>query len=241
MKKDESFKKEADFYEKTIIHLKTSKIPFLIGGAYALKAHTEIKRSTKDLDIFCKAGDYTRLLKVLNEEGYRTEIVDARWIAKAYSKDYLIDLIFSTPSNIWSVDDTWFKYSTTYKLFNQEVRVLAPEELIWCKSFIQDRQRYDGADIYHIILKQGLKINWQRLLMRLEPHWEILFAHIINFRFIYPSKRDIIPKWVMEELEKRLKEQFNAPKVLDQVCRGTLLSRTQYLIDIKEWGFKDIT
>ncbi|RYE67210.1 MAG: hypothetical protein EOP17_09335, partial [Rhizobiaceae bacterium] len=37
-------------------------IPFLLAGTFALSAYTGITRQTKDLDIFCKAGDYARIL-----------------------------------------------------------------------------------------------------------------------------------------------------------------------------------
>ena len=26
----------------------------------------------------------------------------------------------------------------------------------------------------------------------------------------------------------------------DAICRGTLLSRAQYLVDVNEWGYKDV-
>jgi hypothetical protein len=37
--------------------LKESGVPFLLSGAYAVTAYTGIRRSTKDMDVFCKPGD----------------------------------------------------------------------------------------------------------------------------------------------------------------------------------------
>jgi len=50
------------FYAEAIRELVASGIPFLLAGTYAVCAYTEISRQTKDLDVFCKAGDYPRIL-----------------------------------------------------------------------------------------------------------------------------------------------------------------------------------
>ena len=34
----------------------------------------------------------------------------------------------------------------------------------------------------------------------MEPHWEVLLTHLLNFRFVYPTERDLVPRWLMEEL-----------------------------------------
>ena len=50
------------FYAEALRELNQLGLPFLLAGTYALSAYTGITRPTKDLDIFCKAGDYTRVL-----------------------------------------------------------------------------------------------------------------------------------------------------------------------------------
>ena len=41
-----------------------------------------INRATKDLNVFCKAGDFPRILLHFKEHGFETEVEDERWIAK---------------------------------------------------------------------------------------------------------------------------------------------------------------
>jgi hypothetical protein len=41
------------------------------------------------------------------------------------------------------------------------------------------------------------------------------------------------------ELLERLREELDAPLPAPRVCRGTLLSREQYLIDIQSWRYRD--
>lgn len=230
-----------DFYAKTLKILSTSEIPFLVGGTWALGEYANISRPTKDLDLFCKHSDYPRLVQFLEKHGFKTELTDDRWIVKAIKGKDFIDFIFNSPSGICPVDDTWIKNSPTTIMLGSEVRLVPVEEMIWSKIFSQERTHFDGADVNHMILKMGEEMDWRRLVLRMEAHWEILLSALINFRFVYPSNKECIPHWVMEELVKRLNEQLSLPSSHDKVCRGPLLARLQYLVDIKDWGFQVIT
>jgi hypothetical protein len=57
------------------------------------------------------------------------------------------------------------------------------------------------------------------------------------FGYIYPSRRDVIPDWVMTQMIERLQTERTAST--EPVCRGTYLSRAQYLPDITDWGYQD--
>ena len=67
------------------------------------------------------------------------------------------------------------------------------EETLWSKAFVQERDRFDGADVAHLILRQGRAFDWRRLLRRFECQGceRVLLAHLIMFGFIYPSERDV--------------------------------------------------
>src|SRR3989338_8290674 len=167
-------KKAEEFYSEILVILSRSKTLFLIGGAYAVGKYTGIQRKTKDIDIFCKTGDYPKLIKILSKERFKIENVDPRWLAKVSREPYYADIIFGAANGLTPIDDTWFEHSQKANLFGNVIRLISPEELIWSKAYRQDRGCFDGADINHIILKMGGKINWQRLLLRMEPHWQLL-------------------------------------------------------------------
>ncbi|HEX4592604.1 MAG TPA: hypothetical protein VH120_21955, partial [Gemmataceae bacterium] len=57
--------------------------------------------------------------------------------------------------------------------------------------------------------------------------------------FVYPAQRDKVPRWVMRELTDRLAAEERDSSAAEPVCRGTLLSPTQYLIDVEQWGYHD--
>ncbi|HEX8203865.1 MAG TPA: hypothetical protein VF590_25545 [Isosphaeraceae bacterium] len=67
----------------------------------------------------------------------------------------------------------------------------------------------------------------------------MLLAHLVLFGFIYPSERDRIPAWVLDELLRRQRDERGQAPTAERACRGPILSRAQYLIDIHERGYRD--
>jgi hypothetical protein len=239
----EQQRKEAHaFYKEALELLEESGASFMLGGAFCMFEYTGIYRDTKDLDIFCKASEYTRILKFFADKGYKTELTDVRWLAKVFKGEYFIDIIFDTVNNICRVDDSWFQHAVDAEFVGCNVKLLSPEELIFCKLYVQNRERYDGADVNHVMLKQGKTLNWERLMQRMDPHWHILLAQLIQFQFVYPSDyHDIIPRWLFDELIRRAQEQYDLPPAVERVCRGPIIDQTQYQVDIKDWNYKVTT
>jgi hypothetical protein len=232
---------EADqFYAESLRLLDATGIPFLVAGTFAVNCYTGINRPTKDIDIFCKPGDFPRILLRFKELGFTTEIEDERWLAKVRRGDCFFDVIFGSAAGIAVVNEHWFEESHPAELYGLRVQLTPPTELIWSKAFIQDRHRYDGADVAHLIMRQGERIDWQRLLGYMEQYWEVLLIHVLNFRFIYPSERHRIPRWLLDELLLRVREHAELPQPQVKVCRGRLLSPYDYKIDVTEWGFADM-
>jgi hypothetical protein len=212
----------------------------MVGGAYALRTHTGIWRDTKDLDLFLRKDRVEGALSALEAAGYRTEFTDPLWIAKAFADPWFIDLIFSSGNGIGTVDEHWRRRAATCEVLGRQALVVPAEEMIWQKAFIQERERFDGADIHHLLRCMGAKLDWEHLLMRFgERHWEILFVHLVTFRFSFPSHKDQVPSWVMRELTGRLQQREGEAASSERVCRGTLLSRQQYLHETNVEGYVD--
>ncbi len=229
-----------NFYRKAIEVLQEEDVPFLLGGAFALNSFTGITRDTKDLDIFIRPGDVESALAVLRHFGLQTELTDPVWLAKAFSPERkFIDLIFRSGNGIGEVDDEWFKYSSTTSFYGVPVNVCPPEETIWSKAFVMERHRFDGADIAHYLLACAPRLDWRRLIRRFGENWRVLFTHLTLFGFIYPEFRNTVPLWVMQELADRIVDEHKRPAPSDHICRGTLLSRYSYVIDLKSSGCKD--
>jgi hypothetical protein len=229
-----------DFYIESLKLLKESEVPFLLSGTYALACFTGISRPTKDLDVFCKPSDAPRILSFFKSRGYEIQMEDERWIGKVWRGEQFFDVIFNISSASIPITDEWFEHSYEAEVYGTQVRVTPPTQFILSKLFLQTRYRYDGADIVHVILIKHDEIDWQWLLASMELYWEVLLINILNFRFVYPTERDLIPRWLYEELLQRLKAQDDMPPALVRICRGRLISPTDYAVDINEWGFADV-
>ena len=95
----------SELYEESLRLLKESGIPFLLSGTYAVTAYTGIQRPTKDLDVFCKPGDYPRILAFFQARGYRTDVEDERWIAKVWQDKHFFDVIFAMSNGTAPITD----------------------------------------------------------------------------------------------------------------------------------------
>jgi Nucleotidyl transferase of unknown function (DUF2204) len=227
------------FYRDVLSRLSDAGVPFLVGGAYAFERYTGIARDTKDLDLFVRRQHRDRAMEALQAAGYRADCTFPHWLAKAFHADTFVDLIWSSGNGVARVDDAWFAHAIDERVLDVPVRLCPVEEMIWSKAFIMERERFDGGDIAHLIRARGSQLAWRRLVRRFDGHWRVLLSHLILFGFIYPNERAAVPAWVLSLLVRRLSRE---PPVRDHehpVCFGTLLSRSQYLVDIEHWGYRD--
>ncbi|HEU4406418.1 MAG TPA: nucleotidyltransferase family protein [Polyangiaceae bacterium] len=233
----------AQFYARAMQALDEAGVPFLVGGAFAHWYYTHICRPTKDLDLVVLPSDRDRALAALAALGYHTEVPYPHWLAKAYCGDDFIDIIYNSGNGYSPADAEWFAHAPVARLLGRKVRVCPPEELLHGKAFVMERERYDGADVAHLLLSHGPRLDWPRLLRRFGDRWRVLLSHIVLFGLIYPTERAAVPEWVMRELVGRLRGEAQraagAGDEAGRVCYGTILSREQFLVDVKEWGFHD--
>ena len=99
---------EGRIYGEALDALDHADLPYMLGGALALSAYTGIWRNTKDLDVFVPAEAVTRVLQVLEEAGFETEISEPHWLAKARKEEIFVDVIHANDSGAVTVDESWF-------------------------------------------------------------------------------------------------------------------------------------
>lgn len=225
------------FYRDVLATLRGEGVPYLLGGGYAMRHWTGIARDSKDLDIFVTSEGRDRALEVMDERGYLTATPFPHWLSKIYCEDLYVDVIFNSGNGLTRVDDGWFEHAVDGRLLGVPVKICPAEETLWSKSFVIERERCDAADVAHLIRARGDRMDWRRLMARFGEHSRVLFAHVVLFGFVYPGEREKVPRWVVHELFDQMVAEPGEDA--DDLCRGTLLSRAQFLVDLERWGYKD--
>jgi hypothetical protein len=216
--------------------LQAARISFAVGGAFAFHYYTAFPATTKDLDLFLSERDVVAAVGELRRSGFEADVKQEHWLAKATRDGATIDLIYGS-SNFWAtVDERWVTRARPVTALGVSTCVIPLEELIWSKSYVMARERFDGADVSHLLLLQGRQIDWRRLVRLFDVHSELLLAHLVLFRFLYPAARDLVPRRVLRSLIERAM----APEDLDGLpFRGPLVDPYSFLFDIRAHLFED--
>ena len=223
------------FYREVLGTLTKARVPFLIGGAFAYCRYAGVDRRTKDLDLMIEEETWPELARVLRAAGIFTKRTFPHWLGKALSPSGQVDIIFNGGSTLTPVDAECLAHGVPATVLGYRALLCPPEELLWSKAFVMERERFDGGDVLHLLRAQAEQLDWQRLCRRFAGHEAVLRAHLILFEYVYPSEAFRIPSWVDEVLV----ENAAAAATNARVCRGTYLSRAQYLADVDGGGYAD--
>ncbi len=226
-------------YRGVLQCLNEARIPFAVAGAFAFRRHTGIWRTTKDLDLFLEPRFVPPALERLQQIGFETEIEDSVWLAKALRGEHFVDLITGLGNAVLIVDSPWIDRALPHRIFDVPCRVLAAEEAIASKIFISRRERFDGADVAHLIRACGSRLDWDRLQRLIEPHWQMLLWSLVFFAYIYPAHTRIVPQTLWDDLTLRLHNHTLHPNP-DEPFRGTLIDPLMFAIDVDDWGERDL-
>ena len=228
-----------NLYREVLLAMNEHTIPYAVAGAFALQKYTGIWRLTKDLDLFMKAEDVPKALEYLGEHGFRCETLDPVWLAKAHRGDYFVDLISGMSNAVIVVDDSWMQRTQPAIIAGVETRIISAEDLIGSKLFVIRRERFDGADIAHLIYRTRGRLDWERILELVCEHWEILLWALILFRYVYPRHTDYVPAPLWQDLLSRYMHAVQHPDP-KAPFRGSLVDDNIFSIDVKDWGLEDI-
>lgn len=230
---------QQQLFREVLQVLNEGGIPYVVSGAFALQEHTGIWRDTKDLDVFLAAQHVPRALECLVNDGFECSILDPVWLAKAHRGDFYVDLICGMSNAVIIVEDSWIERALPARIVGVPTLVLAPEELIASKLFVTRRERFDGADIAHVIYGTRGRLDWDRLLFLAGPHWEMLLWALVLFRYVYPARTSYVPAHVWEGLLQRFRNEVANPDPRAKF-RGSLVDENMFAIDVREWGLDNL-
>ena len=229
----------AALYREVLQALNHHDVPYAVAGAFALQKYTGICRITKDLDLFMQAQHIPVALQHLAQLGFRCETPDQVWLSKAHRGDYFVDLISGMSNAAIIVDDSWMQRALPAEIAGVKSRIISPEDLLASKLFVVRRERFDGADIAHIIYRTRGKLEWNRVLQLAGEHWEMVLWTLILFRYIYPAQTHFVPHALWRDLLSRYMHEIQHSNP-DARFRGSLVDDNMFMIDMKDWGLPDI-
>lgn len=225
-------------FRESLLALNRCRIPYAVSGAFALQFHTGIWRCTKDLDVFLPAEEVAAALRCLEDKGFACEICDSVWLAKAHRDGFFVDLITGMSNAVITVDRSWIKNAMPAAIFDVRTRILAAEELLASKLFVMRRERFDGADIAHLIYATRGNLRWERILEVVGEHWEVLLGALVLFRYVYPAYSHYVPPWLWQHLLNSFSRLLASPDPGAQF-RGSLIDDNMFAIDVSEWGMEN--
>lgn len=229
---------QEELFRTVLTILNEHGVAYAVSGAFALHEHTGIWRNTKDLDLFLPLDQVDGAMKLLESRGLSTEVCDPVWLCKAKIGEYFVDLISGMSNAVVRVDQSWIDRGFDSEVLGIPVKVLAPEELIASKIFVAFRERFDGADIAHVVYAAGNRMDWSRLLTLVGDHWGMLLWALVLFQYVYPNS-NAVPKLIWDELLTKFRSEIENPDP-KAPFRGSLVDERMFAIDVAEWKLQNV-
>jgi hypothetical protein len=226
-------------FRETLMLLNRCQVPYAVSGAFALQVHTGIWRFTKDIDLFLALEDVPAAICCLKKSGFLCRVRDPVWLHKAHRDGFFVDLITGMSNAAITVERSWIENARPAMVLDVRARVLAAEELLVSKLFVVRRERFDGADVAHIVYASRGTLDWTRILALVNEHWEMLLFALVLYRYVYPAYSHYVPSWVWRQLLSRFSEELTKRDV-SASFRGSLVDDKMFAIDVAEWGMEDV-
>lgn len=186
--------------KRAIDVLTSEKVDFMLGGAYGLALYTGRLRDTKDADFFIIPEHAPRAAAALARAGfldYYTKLpYDRRWIYRADRDNFIIDLIFRMANRRADVDEIWFQRAHEVTIHGDRVKVIPPEEMLWQKSYVLQRDRCDWPDIINIFYVSGHKLDWEHLINRARDDEKLIYGLLHVFEWLCPDLAAKLPDFI---------------------------------------------
>jgi hypothetical protein len=218
-----------EIYRRVIDGALEREIPFALGGAFALAAHTGFWRDTKDIDLYVLPRDREHMIEVVRNAGladyYDQLPYDRWWIYRAAAEGTIVDVIWAMANHRAEIDELWMS-GPAIEIKCRKLRVLPPEAMIWDKLYILQRDRCDWLDVMNLIFYTGSHVDWDLLTARMGDHTALLAAALTVFRWIAPGRAKTLPAWLWEKLELPAMPAANFPESAEARSR---------LLDTRPW------
>lgn len=189
-------------YKSVMAAAREHGIPFAIGGALSAMTYAGSWRDTKDIDLYILKRDRGQLIRVLADLGlqdyYEQLPYDRNWIYRSYKNGIIVDIMWAMANQRAAVTETWLR-GPEIEVDGVRFRLLPPEEAIWSKLYVMQRDRCDWPDIFNIVRGLSGDLDWQRLMSKLNGDVRLFGGVLSAYGWLCPDEARKIPASVWEQ------------------------------------------
>ncbi len=204
-------------------------IPFAVGGGLAAMTYAGLWRNTKDIDLYILQRDRERMVQLLLDLGledyYEKLAYDRRWIYRSYHADTIVDLMWGMANQRAWVDEDWLR-GPEVEADDVRFRLLPPEEALWTKLYVLQRDRCDWPDAFNLLCGVGSELDWKRIFRLLGTDARLLAGLLCAYAWLSPDGARQLPDSIWTELGIRQPEEEGT---------AALTQRRAGLLDSRPW------
>lgn len=223
-------------YSCVLDRLAEEQIPYALGGGLALGVYTRKFRRSKDLDIYIEPKHRESVIRAMTGCGladyYDVKEYVRHWIYRGHHDDVIVDAIWAMANQRALVDSRWVQAGPMVQMFGQEFHVVPPEELLWSKLYVLQRDRCDWPDIMNLIYAAGPTLDWDHLLQRVAEDKPLLKGILSVFSWVSPERAAKIPRRIWDRLD------LTPPRPEAEIDPEGRPSRKD-LLDTRPWLFAE--
>jgi len=191
-------------YRDAIAVARDTGLPFMLGGGFALAAYTGRWRNTKDIDFYVLPHQRQHFVDALTRAGfsdyYDQLAYDRGWIYRGFRDGTIVDLIWAMANRRAEAAESWFKHATELTVREEKLHVIAPEELLWCKMYVLQRDHSDWPDLLNLLYAAGPQLDWSRVLKHLGDDTPVLASLLALFGWLCPKRAAQLPEGLRRQL-----------------------------------------
>lgn len=177
---------------------------FAMSGGFTGSFYTAMWRNTKDMDLCVLPEDRESMIEATREAGlhdlYDEKPYDRRWIYRSTQDGIIVDIIWRLANLQGDVDEAWIEMGPRITLYDETLRLVPPEEMIWSKIYVVQRERCDWTDIINMLYATGERLDWTRLINRLASEQRLLASVLLLFSWLAPGRARKFPEWIWDRL-----------------------------------------
>src|SRR5207248_4516923 len=126
---------------------------------------------------------------------------DRKWIYRSIRSKVIVDIIWAMANQRAQVDEGWFVHAGSVIIRGERLPVLPMEEFMWCKLYIMQRDHCDWTDLFNLLYAQGPRINWKRVIYRLQQDTPLLKAILTIYGWLCPKRLQKLPSSLWRMLD----------------------------------------